>query len=84
MHTNDRLHARVWTLVVFVLLIGMGCSLFSRVTENSSIENEQFTPAPMPTAGGTLMWLVSSQDATYMLSIMPSNGMTIVNAGQIK
>jgi hypothetical protein len=34
--------------------------------------------------GGTLMWSVSRQDMTYLLSIMPSNGMTIVNAGPIK
>jgi len=35
-------------------------------------------------AGGTLMWSVSYQDTTYLLSIMPSNGMTIVTGGHIR
>lgn len=59
------------------------------VEEVASFYQEKLPPLgwtiePQGDADGTLMWLVFSQDATYMLSIMPSNGMTIVNAGQIK
>jgi hypothetical protein len=141
MHTKDRFHSFVWLFVLFVLLIGMSCSLFSGGAGNSRPE-EQATPPAMPTTegfsqedvpiplpsdaanftssqesfsystqlsvedvakfyqeklpllgwtieqqgnmGGTLMWTVSRQDVTYLLNIMPSNGMTIVNASPIK
>lgn len=49
MHTNKV----TWILLVFVLLIGMNCSLFSGAG-NPPLENEQATPPPMPTAEGTV------------------------------
>ena len=140
MYTDHRLRP-IWVLIVFVLLIGMNCSLLSGGAGNSQVEDEA-TPPPMPTAEGviqddlpiplppdaanfsssqasfsystqlsveevarfyrevlppqgwtitergdaegTLMWEVSRQNTKYMLSIMPSNGMTIVNAAQIQ
>lgn len=50
---NSRLNAAVWTLVLFVLLIGMSCSLVTGGYETSSSQ-EQSTPPPMPTAEGTV------------------------------
>ena len=142
MHTNNCSRSRVWILVLFVLLMGMGCSLFSSGSGNSRPDEEQATPPPMPTtegvskenlpipitsdaanftssqesfsystqlsaeevakfyqeklpslgwtiekqgdAGGNLLWTISRQNVTYLLNIMPSNGMTIVNAAPIK
>jgi hypothetical protein len=34
--------------------------------------------------GTTLMWTVSHEGISYLLTIMPSNGMTIVNAGHLR
>ncbi len=143
MHTNSRLHSPVWILVLFVLLIGMSCSLFNRGAGNSRPEEEQATPPPMPTTegvskdnlpipittdaanftssqesfsyttqlsaddvakfyqeklpplgwtienpgeigNGNLLWTISRQGVTYLLNIMQSNGMTIVNVSPLK
>ncbi len=56
MHTNSRSHVHVvvWTLALFILLIGMSCSLFSGDAGNSRVEDGQSTPPPMPTAEGTV------------------------------
>lgn len=138
---KDHQFRPIWILVVFVLLIGMSCSLLGGRAETPNVEDEQIAPPPMPTTEGisqeelpiplvsdaanfsssqasfsyttqlsveevasfykeklpaegwtieqgnmgtTLMWTVSRQGVTYLLTIMPSNGMTIVNAGQLR
>ncbi len=141
MYTNSRSRP-LWILVLFALLIGMSCSLFSGGSGNSHPE-DQATPAPMPTTegiskdnlpipitsdaanftssqesfsystqlsaeevakfyqeklpslgwtiekqgaigNGNLLWTISRQGVTYLLNIMQSNGMTIVNASPLK
>lgn len=142
MHMNSQPRAGLWILLLFVLLIGMNCSLFTGGTRNLQVDDEQSTPPPMPTTegvgqdnvplpltsdaanftssqgsfsystqlsaedvakfyqeklpalgwtiekqgdiGGNLLWTISRQDVTYLLNIMQSNGMTIVNAAPLK
>ncbi len=143
MHTNHRLRSPMWILVLFLLLIGMSCSLFNGGAGNSRPEEEQAAPPPMPTTegvrkdnlpipitsdaanftssqesfsystqlsagdvakfyqeklpslgwtiekqgeigNGNLLWTISRQGVTYLLNIMQSNGMTIVNVAPIK
>ncbi len=143
MQTHHRLHSFVWIFALFVLLIGMSCSLFTGGAGNSRPQEEQATPPPMPTTegvsqanvpipltsdaanftssqesfsystqlsaeevakfyqeklpalgwtidkqgqigAGNLLWTISRQGVTYILNIMQSNGMTIVNASPLK
>ena len=143
MHTNHHLRSSMWILVLFVLLIGVSCSLFNGGAGNSHPEEEQATPPSMPTTegvskenlpipitsdaanftssqesfsystqlsaedvakfyeeklpslgwtiekqgeigNGNLLWTISRQGVTYLLNIMQSNGMTIVNVAPIK
>jgi hypothetical protein len=58
------------------------------VEEVAAFYQEKLPPAgwtiEQGNMGSTLMWTVSRQDVTYLLTIMPSNGMTIVTAGQLR
>lgn len=66
---------------------------FSYTTQLSVEEVARFYQEKLPPAGWTieqgnmgttLMWTLSRQDVKYLLTIMPSNGMTVVNAGQLR
>ncbi len=143
MHMDSRSRAGLWILLLFVLLIGMSCSLFAGEAGNARPEEEQATLPPMPTTegvsqenvpipltsdatnftssqesfsyttqlsaeevakfyeeklpglgwtvekpgeigSGNLLWTISRQGVTYLLNIMQSNGMTIVNVAPLK
>ncbi len=68
---------------------------FSYTTQLSAEEVAKFYQEKLPAQGwtiekqgdigaGNLLWTISRQGVTYLLNIMPSNGMTIVNAAPLK